>query len=92
MSEKKSIYVKVGEVRRSKKGNNYISLGSENPKKPEYNFEVQVMVKNSKGEKVALVKNPTLFFNDPRQPKKDGTVPNVPDFILENIGFTLETE
>jgi hypothetical protein len=89
MSEK-SKFVKVGELRKSKAGNEYIMLGSENSQKPEYNFEVQVMVKNSKGEKVALVKNPRLFFNNPRRPKEDGTVPNVPDFILETVGFTLE--
>lgn len=90
MSEKK--YVKIGEVRKSKKGNNYIQIGSENPKKPEYNIEVQIMVKNAKGEKVALVKNPVVFFNDPRRPKEDGTVPNVPDFILETLTLTLDSE
>lgn len=92
MSEKQSKYIKVGEVRRSKKGSNYISLGSENPKKPEYNFEVQVMVKDAQGNKVALVRNPALFFSDPRRPKEDGTVPNIPDFIIENIGFIHEPE
>ena len=89
MSEN-SKFVKVGELRKSHKGTEYIMLGSSNPKKPEYDFEVQVMVKNSKGEKVALVKNPQLYFFDPRTPKRDGSVPNPPAFILETIGFYLD--
>jgi hypothetical protein len=88
MSETK--FVQVGRIMRSKAGKEYISLGSENNKKEEYNFEVQLMVKNSKGEKVALVKNPAIFLNDPRRPKENGDVPNVPDFILHNLTLILE--
>lgn len=87
-----SKFVKVGELRQSKKGNKYLQLGSENPKNPKYNFEVQVMIKDSEGNKVALIKNPALFFSDPRRPKQDGSVPNIPDFILETVGFSLEEQ
>jgi len=83
-------FLKVGEVRKSKKGTKYLQLGSENSKKPEYNFEVQVLVKDAKGNKIAVVKNPALFFNDPRRPKQDGSVPNIPDFILETVSVRLE--
>lgn len=94
MSEKTSSYLKLGELRKSKKGNEYIQLGNENAdsSKSKYNFEVQVMVKNAQGEKVALLKNPRLFFSDPRKPRQDGTVPNTPEFILENIGLSLESK
>lgn len=90
MSEKK--YVQVGRLLKSKAGNEYISLGSEGNKNEKYDFEVQVMVKNAKGEKVALLKNPALFFSDPRREREDGSVPNIPEFILKNIGVTLGDE
>jgi hypothetical protein len=89
MSDKKN-YVKVGEIRKSKAGKEYLQLGSENPKNPKYNLEVQVMIKDAEGNKVALVKNPSLFFSNPRRPKEDGTVPNIPDFILETVGLFVD--
>lgn len=94
MAENNGKFIKIGELRKSKKGKQYIALGSENPdpQKTKYNFEVQLLVKDAKGDKVAVVKNPTLFFADPRREREDGSVPNIPDFILDNIGFILETK
>lgn len=71
----KKKYTKLGVVWEGEYGP-YVRLGESKSKNEQYNFEVQIMVKNSKGEKVALVKNPVLSLFDPRKnEKRAGNVP-----------------
>ena len=51
------------------------------------------MVKNSKGEKIALVKNPLLSLYDPRNYKnKDGSQREVSDKIKYEINIVEDTD
>ena len=90
MEEKKeSKSVKLGQVLVSKNGKTeYIALGSNNPKgKPEFNYTVDIRITKANGEKITL-KNPKLFFNDPRKFAKNPD--SVPDFIKSDVVYLKE--
>lgn len=90
MSKKNKTYTKIGTVLEGQYGP-YIILGSSKNKDPKYDFEVQVLVKNAKGEKVKLVKNPLLSLYDPRnRTDKDGNPRKVPDSVKFEVSIVTE--
>lgn len=77
-------YTKLGVILEGQYGP-FMVLGSTKGKE-EYQYEVQVMVKNSKGEKVALAKNPLISLYDPRKRQvEEGKERKVPDNLLFEV-------
>ncbi len=87
---KKKKYTNLGVVWKGEYGP-YITFGKTNSKDEQYNFEVQLMVKNSKGEKVALVKNPIVSLYDPRNNQKRDTS-KLPESLLYEVTLKEEVE
>lgn len=60
---------KVGQIWTQKNDDNkvYLRLGQEGGKKPEYNFTVELTVKDAEGNVVARQTNGTLSLINPRQ-------------------------
>ena len=67
---------KDGEKRKS------IKLGNENSPKPEYNFTVEMRVKDAQGKVVAKVTNPWINLGTPH--------PNAPKSILNELAVFVE--
>ena len=85
MAKKK--YTKIGAVLKGDNGP-FIVMGNERAKDAKYNYDVQIMVKDSEGNKITLVKNPLISLRDPRTiVKKDGTNPKVPEVILFELSI-----
>lgn len=80
-------YTQIGQVRKSKKGNDYLKLGNPDAKVDKYKYDVKIMVKNAAGETTMMV-NPSIFMFNPR--KKEGS--NVPDYILKDLVFIQDEE
>ena len=82
--------IKLGSLIKERKKNKngteydaiYIGLGQKNPKSPQYNFSVELVVKDSKGNVVATQKDGFIELSDPR---------TKPDQLLE-IGVISEEQ
>lgn len=84
---KKNKYTRVGQVLKGKDGGSYITLGNDRNKDPQYNFSVEVTVRDSSGEVVAKQTDGYLNVFDPRSRDNAG---NVPDFVLFDISMKEE--
>lgn len=93
MSEKKQKkYTKIGAVLKGQYGP-FIVMGNDRANKPEYKYEVQIMVRDAQGNQVVLVKNPMVKLQDPRSfVREDGTSPNVPDKIMYDLTLVTDVE
>ncbi len=88
MSNKK--YVDLGVVWDGQYGP-YLSFGRSNAKDEKYNFEVQILVKDSKGNKITVVKNPRVSLRDPRRnEKRDAS--KIPEKLLYEVTLVQDEE
>jgi hypothetical protein len=74
--------VLIGQLRKTKKGTNTISLGQSNPKKPDYDYTVQIRVLNKDGKVVAKATNPWVNLMNPH--------PSAPEFILNDLKIFVD--
>lgn len=87
MSEKKYKNTQIGTMWKGPNGRQFIKLGDVNNPKEKYRFEVQILVKNSQGEKVAVLKNPYINLYDPRNNEKRQ---NVPEKLMFELSVSEE--
>jgi predicted MPP superfamily phosphohydrolase len=87
MSKPKKKYTKIGAVLKGQYGP-FVVLGNDKAKDDKYNYDVQIMVKNAAGDKLALVKNPMLTLKDPREfLDKDGNPRQVNDKVMYELSI-----
>lgn len=86
MSEKKYKNTRIGTMWKGKNDRKFIKLGDDSNQNEKYNYEVQILVKNSQGEKVALIKNPFVNLYDPRNNEDR----NVPEKLLFELSISEE--
>lgn len=87
MSQEKKVGVKLGQLLKSKAGNDYIRLGDTNQKDEKFNYTVDIRITKANGEKVVL-KNPSVFLSDPRKNAKNPE--KIPSFVLSDLVFFPE--
>ncbi len=89
--KKKKKYTKIGNIWEGKFGP-YAQLGDNKNKNQDYNFDVKIMVKNAKGDKVLDVVNGAIQLQDPRKrPVKEGQKPrNVPESLKYELVIVTE--
>ena len=91
MSDSKQQWLKVGLIKKSNSGSQYLALGT--PKSGFRPCQVELVVKDMDGKVLARVDNPTLNIQNPRK-RKDITeeqLAKIPDFILAEISLAPKT-
>lgn len=87
MSKPKKKYTKIGAVLKGQYGP-FVVLGNAKSKDAKFNYDVQIMVKNTSGDKLALVKNPILMLKDPRDfLDKDGNPRQVNEKVMYELSI-----
>ena len=88
MEQKKRKFTKIGTVwnKKDDKDSFFVRLGNEGTK-PEYNYSVEITVKDGNGKIVASQKDGTLTLSDPRKspfakPEALAKVPNLQFDVL----------
>lgn len=83
--EKKSKYVKLGAVLKSKDGEgSYIALGDNKAKDEKYRFSVELIVRDAAGNVVAKQTDGFVSVFDPRKNRD-----NVPDYVLFDLSLKM---
>jgi hypothetical protein len=82
----KNKYIKVGIVRNGEYGA-FISTGETRNKNEKYNYNVELRVTDADGKQVALMKNPLISVQDPREnpnitPERAA---KIPDWLLKEL-------
>jgi len=81
-------YTKIGSIWQGKYGP-VLFTGDEKAQNPDYQFEVQILVKDGKGNKKTVVKNPVLSLKDPRE--FENRAGKVPEKLLFEVSIVEET-
>lgn len=92
MQTSKKKYIKLGAVLDNGKGP-FLVLGDTKSNNEKYRFDVQIQVRNSKGEVVTKVVNPLISFFDPRKSKQqEGKEPRQVSEKLRFEAFVVEAD
>lgn len=79
-------WFKLGSIRKSKTGNQYIALGDAKGKTP---YSVEIIIKDASGAVLAQATNPALQVQNPR--KRPGAteeqIARVPEWLLADISL-----
>lgn len=86
-TDNKAKWIKLGQVKLGKTGNNYISLGT--PKSKFEPVNVRLVITDLQGKVLADVTNPSLNAQNPR--KRPGITPEqaekIPDYLLAELSL-----
>lgn len=92
-NKKKKTYVNIGQTKEGQFGN-YVQLGKENPKFPQYDYKVQVRVTDSTGKVVGTFTNPNISLMDPR--KRPGITEEqaekIPSYVINDLVIVVKED
>lgn len=79
-------WVKLGAIKKSDKGSQYIALGIKGKYKP---CTVEVTVKDSTGKVIATATNPNITIQNPRKRKgiTEEDAAKIPEFLLAELSL-----